>query len=147
MFFSIASRDLLICCLLFGIAASHAQAAVAPAPTPRPESPVKKLKLAPGETALYVADLHCKTCAKKIARKLYVVKGVMRVRTDVKDDVVIITPQKKKKLDVNAIWKAAQKSGFPPKKLIGPQGTYVANPKTKQAQRLPDKTPTASKRG
>ena len=98
MFFSIASRDLLICCLLFGIAASHAQAAVAPAPTPRPESPVKKLKLAPGETALYVADLHCKTCAKKIASKLYAVKGVMRVRTDVKDDVVIITPQKKKEV-------------------------------------------------
>lgn len=149
MFISIASRNLLSCFLLLGIAALPSQAAVA-APTTTAaerESSIKKLKLAPGETALYVADLHCKTCAKKIASKLYAVKGVMRVRTDVKGDVVVITPQKKKQLDVQSIWKAAQMAGFPAKKLIGPQGTYVVDPKTKAAQRLPDPTPVASKRG
>ena len=111
------------------------------------KSTEKKIKLSADETALYVVDLHCKTCAKKIAGKLYSVKGVKRVRTNVKTDLVIITAQKNKKLDVMAIWKAAQKAGFPPKKLISPQGTYVVNPKTKAAQRLSDKTPASTKRG
>ena len=149
MFLSIISRNLLSCLLFLGVSASHLQAAIPPAPpqTPVPDSKVEKVKRAPNETALFVADLHCKTCAKKIAGKLFTVKGVMTVRTNVKDDVVIITPQKKKKLDVQAIWKAAQKAGFPPQKLIGPQGTYVVDPKTKAAQRLPDKTQTATKQG
>ena len=101
--------------------------------------PKTKLKLAPTDTVIYVGDLHCKHCAKRIASKLYTVKGVVKVRTDLKADVAIVTPQNKKKLDPLALWTAAKTSGFPALKLVGPAGTYVPDPKTKTAQRLPDK--------
>jgi len=57
-----------------------------------------KLKLAPNQTAIYFKDLHCKHCAKKVARKVFTVKGVVRVKTDLKTDIVIVTVQAKKKL-------------------------------------------------
>lgn len=102
--------------------------------------PKTKLKSTPNETLLYVDEMHCGHCAKKIASKLYAVKGVVKVRTDIKAGVAIITPQNKKKLDPLALWSAAGKSGFPAMKLIGPTGTYVLNPKTKTAQLVPKKT-------
>jgi len=94
-----------------------------------------KLKIAPNETTIYVKSLHCKTCAKKIARKLYAVKGVTKVRTDLKANLAVVTPQKKKKLDPLALWTAAQASGFPAIKLIGPTGTYLPHPETKAAEK------------
>ncbi len=94
-----------------------------------------KPKIAPNETAIYVGSLHCKTCAKKISRKLFAVKGVMKVRTDLKANLAIVTPQKKKKLDPLALWTAAQASGFPAIKLVGPAGTYLPHPETKAAQK------------
>jgi copper chaperone CopZ len=90
-----------------------------------------KLKIAKTDTVIHVGDLHCKTCAKKISRRLYTVKGVMKVRTDIEADVAIVSPQPKKSLDVKALWVAAQKSGFPPVKLIGPAGTFEPDPETK----------------
>ncbi len=135
------------------LAVSQAGAAVtdttphtAPAPsapttsTSKDSKPKTKLKLAKNDTIIYVKDLHCKHCAKKIASKLYAVKGVVKVRTDLKADVAIVTPQDKKKLDPMALWTAANKSGFPALKLVGPTGTYVLDPKTKSAQRLPEKS-------
>jgi copper chaperone CopZ len=95
-----------------------------------------KLKMAKNETAIYVGDMHCGHCAKKIAGKLYTVKGVLKVRTDVKADVVIVTPQKKKKLDPMALWAAADKSGFPAIKLIGPTGTYTIDAETKKVTKV-----------
>ncbi len=95
-----------------------------------------KLKIAETDTTIYVGDLHCKTCAKKIARRLYTVKGVMKVRTDVGANVAIVTPQSKKTLDVKALWVAAHKAGFPPVKLVGPAGTFEPDPKTKAPQRV-----------
>jgi len=97
-----------------------------------------KPKIAPNETAIYVGSLHCKTCAKKISRKLFAVKGVMKVRTDLKANLAIVTPQKKKKLDPLALWTAAQASGFPAIKLVGPAGTYLPHPETKAAQKQVD---------
>jgi|GEM_PF-1648244 len=116
-------------------AASPATSASAKAPA----KPKTKLKLAANDTVIYVGDLHCKHCAKKIASKLFAVKGVVKVRTDLKADVAIVSPQAKKKLDPLALWKAAQTSGFPAVKLVGPTGTYVANAKTKAAELLPTK--------
>ena len=108
--------------------------------TDAPAKPKTKLKMAANETILYVDDLHCGHCAKKIASKLYTVQGVVKVRTDLKADIVIVTPQAKKKLDPLALWKAAKGSGFPAIKLEGPSGKYVADPKTKAAQLVPQKT-------
>lgn len=102
--------------------------------------PKTKLKSTKNETLLYVDEMHCGHCAKKIAGKLYAVKGVVKVRTDIKAGLAIITPQKKKNLDPLAIWAAASKSGFPAMKLVGPTGTYVLNPKTKKVELEPKKT-------
>ena len=98
-----------------------------------------KLPIAKTDTVITVGDLHCKTCAKKIAGRLYTVKGVVKVRTDVKADVAIVTPQAKKKLSVKALWAAAQKSGFQPTLLEGPNGKYEADPKTKGPKLVPKK--------
>ena len=139
--------NLMFLWFVLGLVPTQLNAADATTPTTELAAKLKKLKVAPNETALFVGDMHCKTCAKKVAGKLYAVKGVMKVRTNVKEDVAIITPQQKKNLDVNALWKAAQTAGFPPVKLIGPQGTYIADPKTKAAQRLPGTNPAATKQG
>ncbi len=102
-------------------------------------TPKTKLKSNKNDTLIYVDEMHCGHCAKKITSKLYAVKGVVLVRTDVKAGLAIITPQDKKKLDPLALWSAAKKSGFPAMRLIGPTGTYVHNVKTKKAELLPEK--------
>ncbi len=71
--------------------------------------------------------------AKKVARKLYTVKGVVKVHTDVAADVAVVTPQKKKALDSKALWAAAQKAGFQPVRLEGPSGKFEPDPKSLSA--------------
>ncbi|MCH2113959.1 MAG: heavy metal transporter [Pirellulales bacterium] len=132
--------SLLSCLTLFLLAPVELKAAEL-----RQGPDVKNTKLAANETAIFVGNLHCKTCAKKLASKLYAVKGVVRVRSNVKDNLTIVTCQKKKKLDINALWTAAQKAGFQPVKLINPQGTFIPDPKTKAAHQLPDRVTSARK--
>jgi copper chaperone CopZ len=121
--------------LLLTITIAPSQAADAP------QLPAKAtaLKLAPGETAIYISNMHCPTCAKKIAGKLYRVKGVIKVKTDVKKNLAVITPQSKKFVDAKAAWSAVRSAGFKPTKLIGPQGTFVADEKTKDPVRVAEK--------
>ncbi len=97
-----------------------------------------ELKLAKNEIAIYVGDMHCSHCAKKIAGKLYRVKGVVKVKTDVKQNLAIVTPQAKKQVDSKAAWAAVRAAGFKPTKLIGPQGTFVADAKTKGPVKAPE---------
>ncbi|MCH8839611.1 MAG: heavy-metal-associated domain-containing protein [Planctomycetes bacterium] len=131
--------------LILMAAAPRALAEGAAAPAAEAASPVETtLKIDKTDTVIYVGDLHCKTCAKKIARKLYAVKGVVKVRADVKANVAVVTPQAKKTLNVKALWAAARKAGFPPLKLVGPTGAFEPDPKTKTPVRVPEQV--ASKR-
>ena len=100
-----------------------------------------EIKLAPNETAIYVGDMHCATCAKKISGKLFRVKGVMKVRTNVKQHVAIVTPQSKKVVDVKAAWKAVQSAGFEPTKLVGPEGSFTADEKSKEPVKTTESAP------
>lgn len=93
----------------------------------------KSLKMREGETAIFVGDMHCAGCAKKVARKLYGVKGVVKVRSDIKIDVAIVTPQQNKQLDPKALWAATEKSGIMPIKLIGPAGVIEADAEAREA--------------
>ena len=93
----------------------------------------KALKLRDNETAIFVGNMHCGGCAKKVARKLYGVKGVVRVRSDIKIDVAIVTPQQNRKLDPKELWAATEKSGILPVKLIGPSGVMEADAEAKKA--------------
>lgn len=85
---------------------------------------------APHETTIYVGDMHCAACAKKVSGRLFKVKGVMRVRTDVAADLAIVTPQTKKEIDPLAAWEAVRKAGFPALRLVGPQGELIAEKET-----------------
>jgi copper chaperone CopZ len=88
---------------------------------------VKALKVREGETIVFVTDLHCATCAKKVTSRLFKLKGVMRVRTSVKLDAAVITPQTKKTIDVAAAWEALQEAGYQPTHLAGPEGVFIAH--------------------
>jgi len=87
------------------------------------------IKLKGRNVAIYVDNMHCKTCAKKIARKLYAVPGVVAVHADVKQNVAVITPQNGKDPAPKAIWEAVESAKFKPVKLIGPYGTFQSKPK------------------
>lgn len=122
-------RLLAIASLLIVVDLASTQSHAADAPV-QPAKPAE-LKLTANEIAIYVGDMHCSTCAKKIAGKLYRLKGVIKVKTDVKKNLAIVTPQAKKQVDSKAAWAAVRAAGFKPTKLIGPQGTFVADEKTK----------------
>lgn len=77
-------------------------------------------------TAIQVSDMHCGNCAKKIARKLYAVQGVVEVKTDLKKHTAIVIPEKNRQLDPLALWKAVEAAGFEPVKLNGPLGEFTS---------------------
>jgi copper chaperone CopZ len=77
-------------------------------------------------TAIQVSDMHCAACAKKIARKLYAVAGVVQVKTDLKKHTAVVVPQKDRQLDPLALWEAVEAAGFAPVRLEGPSGTFTS---------------------
>lgn len=79
-------------------------------------------------TAIYVKDMHCSTCAKKIASKLYAVSGVLEVRANVEKDVAFVTPQRSKSLSPKALWTAVEQAGHVVVKLSGPAGVFTTKP-------------------
>ena len=54
----------------------------------------------------------------------------MRVRTSVKLDAAVVTPQAKKKLDAAAAWAALQAAGYQPTRLVGP-ARHVRRPRAR----------------
>ena len=86
------------------------------------------------QTSIFVDDLHCKKCAKKIARKLYAVPGVVKVQTNLKKDVAVVTPETGKLLSPVVLWETVEDAGFKPVKLVSPSGTYAKNPKLLDAR-------------
>lgn len=68
-------------------------------------------RLAPGRVEISVNDLHCATCAKKVARKLYAVKGVKKVSASLEKDLVVVLVPADKPVPAAAIWSAVAASG------------------------------------
>lgn len=79
-------------------------------------------------TEIKVSDMHCLTCAKKIAGQLYVVPGVVRVHADVEKNTAYVVPQKTKAPSPRAMWDAVEKAGFKPVSLTGPAGKFTKRP-------------------
>src|SRR3954466_374706 len=79
-------------------------------------------------TTIHVHNMHCDECAKRIARKLYAIPGVVEVRADVNNNIAYVVPQKKKSLPTRSMWEAVEAAGFAVAKLEGRQGTFVAKP-------------------
>ena len=82
----------------------------------------------PKYTWITVDDMHCSHCAKKIARKLYTVSGVVKVQSDVSKNLSVVTPQEGKLPSPRALWEAVEAADFKPVKLQGPQGIFTSKP-------------------
>ncbi|HMP04635.1 MAG TPA: heavy-metal-associated domain-containing protein [Gemmatales bacterium] len=133
-------RLCLLAGMVLGMLVNTVGAADAPAPPDDAAvaAAAKALKVAEGETLVFIEDMHCSSCAKKVAGRLFKVKGVMRVRTSVKHDAAVITPQAKKAVDVAATWATLQEGGYPPTRLIGPEGTFVPDDETREPVKVAD---------
>lgn len=79
-------------------------------------------------TWIFVEDMHCSNCAKKIARKLYNVSGVVKVQANVPKDYAVVTPQEGAQLSPRALWEAVEQAKFKPVKLQGPNGIFTKKP-------------------
>lgn len=79
-------------------------------------------------TTIRVHNMHCDACAKKIARKLYAVPGVVEVRADVAKNIAYVVPQKEKDLSPRTLWESVEAAGFKVARLDGPQGAFTAKP-------------------
>ena len=75
-----------------------------------------------------VDNMHCGACAQKIARKLYAVPGVVKVKTDLASHTAVITPEAGKNPSPKAIWEAVEKAGFKPVSLQSPGGNFQKKP-------------------
>jgi copper chaperone CopZ len=78
--------------------------------------------------AIQVADMHGAACARKIARKLYTVAGVVGVTTDYAADMAWVTPEARRLPSPRALWEAVEGAGFAPLVIEGPFGTFTAKP-------------------
>ena len=83
----------------------------------------------PRFTAIYVADMHCEGCAKKLASRLYTVAGVVQVKANVPKDVAFVIHQKTKDPQPLALWEAAEAAGFQVVKLHSPSVVLTEKPK------------------
>ncbi|MEQ8847073.1 heavy-metal-associated domain-containing protein [Botrimarina sp.] len=73
--------------------------------------------LAPGIVQVTVEDLHCATCARKAARKLYAVKGVRKVTASLANDTLVITLPADRQAPVASLWRAVTDAELKPVSL------------------------------
>ena len=100
----------------------------APAVVKEPTENRAEEKKRPEFPTIHVEDLHCKHCAKRLARKLFTVPGVKKVRANVKEDIAIVIPQKDKNLSPLALWEAAEVAKFKVVKIEMPKKTINKKP-------------------
>lgn len=79
-------------------------------------------------TVVYVKDMHCAMCAKKIASKLSAVPGVMQVKTQVKKGMAVVVTEKGKPVSPRALWEAVEAASFEPVRVAGALGSFDKKP-------------------
>lgn len=77
---------------------------------------------------LFVKNLHCEGCAKRLRASVYKVEGVLKVQTNVKNGIALITPTNGGSPSAKALWEAAETQKFNVAKLVTPAGTYEKKP-------------------
>jgi copper chaperone CopZ len=70
-----------------------------------------------GVVEVSVDEIHCAGCAKKLARKLYAVKGVQKVESDLKKAVVTVRMAKGVSVSPAPLWRAVEAGGAKPIEL------------------------------
>lgn len=84
----------------------------------------------PAEIVITVDGMHCDGCAKKLAKRLKVVKNVASATVDVKTGKATVISTKTKSASAKVLWEAVEGADFTPTKLIGPDGTFTTKPKS-----------------
>jgi len=79
-------------------------------------------------TSLYVSNMHCEGCAKRLRTKLYKLPNVLKVTTNVQSGVAIITPTTGKSVTVKKVWDAAEAEKFKVVKIADNSGTHNKKP-------------------
>ncbi|TWT46770.1 heavy-metal-associated domain-containing protein [Botrimarina hoheduenensis] len=67
-----------------------------------------------GRIEIAIEDLHCGTCAKRVARKLYGLKGVQKVSWDLSADLVVVYQPASQPVSVLPLWAAVTAGGVKP---------------------------------
>ncbi len=78
--------------------------------------------------AVYVADMQCANCAKKVSSKLYTVKGVIKVQTNFKKNLALVFPATGKKLSPRVLWEAIEAVKLKPVKIVTAKQTFTKKP-------------------
>lgn len=83
----------------------------------------------PAWSSIQVKEMHCAGCAKKIAARLYAVRGVKEVRVDVDEKTLFVAPQQNAVLSPLEMWEAVENAKDVPVRLAGPSGTFTEKPR------------------
>lgn len=83
----------------------------------------------PAWTNIAVKDMCCNGCVKKIAARMYSVRGVKEVRADIEKRTLYVLPQQNATLSPRAMWEAVEKAKEKPIRLAGPSGTFSEKPR------------------
>ena len=81
-------------------------------------------------TVITVEEM-CGGCVTKITKHFAGVKDISDLKCDIKTKTVTFTPRKETELSSLKLWEEMDSIGKPPKKLVGPSGTFTSKPKVK----------------
>lgn len=80
------------------------------------------------DTVITVSEL-CSGCVSNIKKRLRKLPEVSYVSCNTATKTVTVVPKSGKSLSPRVLWQAMQGVGNPPKKLVGPSGTFTSKPK------------------
>lgn len=84
----------------------------------------------PAYTVITVEKMHCESCAKRIAGRLYEVAGVDKIQVDVQKKLFWVHPKAGTQPSPRGLWEAVEKGADAPVRLQGPNGSFTTKPKS-----------------
>ena len=84
----------------------------------------------PAYTVISVEKMHCESCAKRIANKLYEVNGVEKIQVDVEKKTLWVHPKAGAQPSPRGLWEAVEKANDRPINLQSPGGVFTSKPQS-----------------
>ena len=94
-------------------------------------APPVSRQVPPNYIKIHVADMHCAGCCKKVSSKLYTIKGVIKVQTNLQKHFAIVVPSPGVKLSPRQLWEAIEQVKLKPVKLVTAKKIFTAKPPKK----------------
>ena len=84
----------------------------------------------PETITIFVADMHCAGCCKKVSSKLYTIKDVIKVQTNLQKHYAVVVPKPGAKISPRKLWEAIEQVKMKPTKLVMSKAkrVYTAKP-------------------